>query len=234
MNDLNLPIHIGIIMDGNGRWATKRGLKRSEGHKEGAKTLKKLCIYLNKRGIKYLSLYAFSTENFKREENEVNYLMDLFIQLFKTEFNTLKKENIKVIFSGRKEPLKDEVWLSMQTITNETKDNTGCILNICLNYGSQFEIADTTKKICQMYINKEISLNTIDPVFIQKNLYQDLPPLDLVIRTGGEMRLSNFMLFQASYAELFFTNTYFPDFNEKELEEILTTFLKRNRKFGGN
>ena len=206
MNDLNLPIHIGIIMDGNGRWATKRGLKRSEGHKEGAKTLKKLCIYLNKRGIKYLSLYAFSTENFKREENEVNYLMDLFIQLFKTEFNTLKKENIKVIFSGRKEPLKDEVWLSMQTITNETKDNTGCILNICLNYGSQFEIADTTKRICQMYINKEISLDTIDPVFIQKNLYQDLPPLDLVIRTGGEMRLSNFMLFQASYAELFFTN----------------------------
>ena len=234
MEEKNLPIHLGIIMDGNGRWATQRGLKRSEGHKAGASNLKKLCLYLNKIGLKYLSLYAFSTENFKREEAEVNYLMQLFITMFKTEFATLKKANIKVVFSGGREPLNDEVWQAMQKITNETKDNTGCTLNICLNYGSQTEIVDTTKKICQRYQNKEITLEDITPAYIQKNLYQDLPPLDLVIRTGGEMRLSNFMLYQASYAEFFFTNTYFPDLSETELAKILEDFTQRNRRFGGN
>lgn len=234
MKENNLPIHLGIIMDGNGRWATKRGLRRSEGHKEGANTLKKLCLYLNERGLKYLSLYAFSTENFKREAAEVNYLMQLFITMFKKEFTSLKKANIKVVFSGRHEPLNDEVWEAMQTITEETKDNTGCVLNICLNYGFQAEMVDTTKKISKMVLDNEITLDEISPDLIQKNLYQDLPPLDLVIRTGGEMRLSNFMLYQASYAEFFFTKTYFPDFKEAELEQILASFGKRNRRFGGN
>lgn len=234
MEENNLPIHLGIIMDGNGRWATARGLNRSEGHKEGANTLKKLCLYLNERGLKYLSLYAFSTENFKREAAEVNYLMQLFMTMFKKEFASLKKANIKVVFSGRHEPLNDDVWKSMQKISTETKDNTGCVLNICLNYGSQTEVADMTKKICKMVLNNQIALDDINPELIQKNLYQDLPPLDLVIRTGGEMRLSNFMLYQASYAEFFFTKTYFPDFQEAELDQILESFGKRNRRFGGN
>lgn len=234
MEKLIMPNHLGIIMDGNGRWAVSRGLSRSEGHKAGAENLRKLCLYLNKKGLKYLSLYAFSTENFKRDPKEVNYLMDLFILMFKKEFATLNKENVKVIFSGRREPLREDVLASMDDITNKTKNNTGCCLNICLNYGSQSEIVDMTQKLCQEYKERNISLNDIDIEYIMHNLYQDLPPLDLVIRTGGEMRLSNFMLYQTSYAELAFSKTYFPDLSEEEIDKILEDFSNRNRRFGGN
>ena len=234
MEKLVMPNHLGIIMDGNGRWAVSRGLSRSEGHKAGAENLRKLCLYLNKKGLKYLSLYAFSTENFKRDPKEVNYLMDLFILMFKKEFATLNKENVKVIFSGRREPLREDVLASMDDITNKTKNNTGCCLNICLNYGSQSEIVDMTQKLCQEYKDGSISLNDIDTEYIMHNLYQDLPPLDLVIRTGGEMRLSNFMLYQTSYAELAFSKTYFPDLSEEEIDKILEDFSNRNRRFGGN
>ncbi len=229
-----LPNHIGIIMDGNGRWATKRGLSRSEGHRAGANTLKKLCIFLNQQGLKYLSLYAFSTENFKREAKEVEYLMNLFIKMFKEEFASLHKENVRVVFSGKKEPLRNDVLEAMNELMQKTKDNTGCCLNICLNYGGQYEIADMTKKLCEEYKKDKITLDDITPEYIQENLYQNLPPLDLVIRTGGEQRLSNFMLYQASYAEFFFTDTYFPDLDEKELTRIINDFNKRNRRFGGN
>ncbi len=234
MNEnMKIPQHIGIIMDGNGRWATRRGLTRSEGHRAGADNLKSLCLYLNKLGVKYLSVYAFSTENFKREKKEVDYLMNLFVSMFKKEFNVLMDNNVKVLFSGRKEPLNKKVLVAMDEIKEATKNNTGCCLNICLNYGGQSEIVDMTKKICALYKENVIELEDIDVTLINKNLYQDLPPLDLVIRTSGELRLSNFMMYQASYAEFYFTDTLFPDFNEREFDKALEAFNKRNRTFGG-
>ena len=233
MNDLIMPSHVGIIMDGNGRWATKRGLSRSAGHREGANTLKELCIHISKTDIKYISLYAFSTENFKRDKEEVNYLMNLFITLFKKEFKDLNSNNIKVVFSGRREPLSKKVLDAMDKISKDTCDNTGLVLNICLNYGSQSEIVDMTKRICQLYKEDKITLDDIDLELVQNNLYQNLPPLDLVIRTSGEMRLSNFMMYQASYAEFYFTKTLFPDFTSDEFDEAIREFGNRNRRFGG-
>ena len=231
--DFIIPCHVGIIMDGNGRWATKRGLSRSVGHKAGADNIKKLCLHAADVGVKYLSLYAFSTENFKRSAEEVNFLMDLFIRVFTTEFKVFEENNVKVLFSGRREPLSKKVLETMDEIVERTKNNTALVLNICLNYGGQSEIADTTKKICQMYKDGLIKLEDITPEFIQHNLYQDLPPLDFVIRTSGELRTSNFMPYQSSYAEYYFPKILFPDFDNVEFDKAIEEFNKRNRRFGG-
>ena len=231
--DFIIPCHVGIIMDGNGRWATKRGLSRSVGHKAGADNIKKLCLHAADVGVKYLSLYAFSTENFKRSAEEVNFLMDLFIRVFTTEFKVFEENNVKVLFSGRREPLPKKVLETMDEIVERTKNNTALVLNICLNYGGQSEIADTTKKICQMYKDGLIKLEDITPEFIQHNLYQDLPPLDFVIRTSGELRTSNFMPYQSSYAEYYFPKILFPDFDNAEFDKAIEEFNKRNRRFGG-
>jgi len=225
--------HLGIIMDGNGRWAKKRGFKRSLGHKEGSKTLEKLCLHLVDTDIKYLSVFAFSTENFKRDKEEVDYLMDLFITMFQKEFKKLKEKGVKVVFSGRKNPLRQDVLDSMDKIVEETKNNDNLVLNICLNYGGHSEIVDATKKICNDILNNKITIDEIDESIIEKNLYQQLPPLDLLIRTSGEYRISNFMLWQMSYSELYFTNTLFPDLSTKELDEIIEAYYHRDRKFGG-
>lgn len=231
--DFIIPCHVGIIMDGNGRWATKRGFSRSVGHKAGANNIKKLCLHAADVGVKYLSLYAFSTENFKRSAEEVNFLMDLFIRVFTTEFKVFEENNVKVLFSGRREPLSKKVLETIDGIVERTKNNTALVLNICLNYGGQSEIADTTKKICQMYKDGLIKLEDITPEFIQHNLYQDLPPLDFVIRTSGELRTSNFMLYQSSYAEYYFPKILFPDFDNVEFDKAIEEFNKRNRRFGG-
>ena len=231
--ELKIPEHVGIIMDGNGRWATRRGLVRTAGHKAGAENLKKLCVHVADMGVKYLSVFAFSTENFKRDKNEVDFLMNLFITLFSKEFDFVMDKKIKVVFSGRREPLSEKVLKTMDKIVEDTKDFDGLTFNICLNYGSVYEIADTTKKICEMYKNGEIELDDINPEFIQHNLYQDLPPLDFVIRTSGEFRLSNFMLYQASYAEYYFPEVLFPDFNEEEFDKALLVYNHRDRRFGG-
>ena len=231
--DLIIPKHVGIIMDGNGRWAQQRGMIRTMGHKTAVKTLKGLCLHMAEVGVKYASLYAFSTENFKREKKEVDYLMNLFISSFKKEFKFLIKEDVRVVFSGRRNPLPDGVLEAMDEIVESTKNNTSLVLNICLNYGSHAEIVDTTKKLCEMYKNGDISLDEIDEDFIQENMYQDLPPLDFVIRTSGELRLSNFMMYQASYAEFYFPKVLFPDFNEEEFDKAIVEFNKRNRRFGG-
>ena len=231
--DFIIPCHVGIIMDGNGRWATKRGFSRSVGHKAGADNIKKLCLHAADVGVKYLSLYAFSTENFKRSAEEVNFLMDLFIKVFTTEFKVFEENNVKVLFSGRREPLSKKVLETMDGIVERTKNNTALVLNICLNYGGQSEIADTTKKICQMYKDGLIKLEDITPEFIQHNLYQDLPPLDFVIRTSGELRISNFMPYQSSYAEYYFPKILFPDFDNVEFDKAIQEFNKRNRRFGG-
>ena len=221
------PNHIAIILDGNGRWAEEKGKNRSFGHKAGFETLKKLSLYILKSEVSVLSVYAFSTENFKRSEEEVSFLMNLFIEKFTKEFNYYKKENIKVLFSGREENLSKEVLNAMRKIEEETKDNTMGILNICLNYGSNYEIVDACNKIIKQG-KKDVSVDEFS-----KYLYQDLPMIDLLIRTGREKRLSNFMLYQAAYAEIFFVNTLFPDFDEEAYENVLDDYLKRDRRFGG-
>ena len=228
-----IPTHVGIIMDGNGRWAQERGLVRTMGHKKAIGTLKNLCIHMADLGVKYASLYAFSTENFKRDSKEVDFLMNLFMTSFKEEFDFVQEKKVKVIFSGRREPLPTKVLQAMDELTLRTKDNDALILNICLNYGSHAEIVDTTKKLCELYAKGDITLDEITPEFIQKNMYHDLPPLDFIIRTSGELRLSNFMMYQASYAEFYFPKTYFPDFDEAEFDKAIVEFNKRNRRFGG-
>ena len=232
--NLVIPNHVGIIMDGNGRWAERRGLSRSAGHKEGAETLKKICLYAESLGVKYLSIYAFSTENFKRSKAEVNFLMNLFIEKFTKEFQEIIDHDVKVVFSGRRSPLSKKVLDAMDQLTRRTENNTSLVLNICLNYGGQIEILDMVKKISEQVLNHKISLDDITLDTVSSHLYQDLPPLDFIIRTSGELRLSNFMLYQASYAELYFPKTLFPDFLENEFMEAIVEFNKRIRKFGGN
>lgn len=234
MENLKIPYHVGIILDGNGRWATERGLKRSEGHKAGFETLKILSKYVFTRGVKVLSVFAFSTENFNRSKEEVDYLMNLFLKGFKSSIKEFNKNNIKVVFSGRKEPLSDKVYKSMKSLEKETLNNTGGILNICLNYGGQTEIVDTTKKLINDVLDGKLKTEDITPEIFMKNLYNDLPPMDFLIRTSGEIRVSNFMLFSLAYAEMYFPNTYFPDFKESEFDKALEEYTKRDRRFGKN
>ena len=224
-----IPNHVGIIVDGNGRWATRQGKSRSEGHAAGAKNLDVLCEYIFNKGVKVLSLYVFSTENFKRSDEEVNYLMDLFVKKFKQDFKKFSKKGIKIVFSGRREPLRKEILDIIDDITLKTQDNDKGILNFCLNYGGHAEIIDACKKI----IKDNIDVEQLDDEMFAKYLYNDLPNLDLLIRTGGELRLSNFMLWQAAYAEFYFTDTLFPDFKKEEFDKALESFNNRERRFGG-
>lgn len=229
VNDLKIPTHVGIIVDGNGRWAKEKGLSRSLGHKEGAKNLEKISTYIINKGVKYLSLYVFSTENFKRSDEEVDYLMDLFTNKFKKDANKYNKENIKVIFSGREYPLKEKVLETMKEIEELTKNNTKGTINFCLNYGSQYEIIDAIKKL-----NKDnIDIDNLDIETFNKYMYKELPPIDLLIRTSGEQRLSNFMLWQCAYAEFYFPETYFPDFKKKDFDLAILKYNNRDRRFGG-
>lgn len=225
--------HIAIIMDGNGRWAQKRGLKRSLGHKKGASTLEKIAIHINKMGIEILSVYAFSTDNFKRSKEEVDYLMNLFIEMFNKKFTKLNENGIKVIFSGTKEGLRQDVINSIENIERQTQDNKGAILNVCLNYGGQEEIIRASKRFHSDLINNKVSINDINRDNFYKYLDNNLPAIDILIRTGGDHRLSNFMLYQMTYAEIFFTDTLFPDLKTKEIDNIIKSFLHVDRRFGG-
>lgn len=226
---MNKIRHLGIILDGNGRWAKKRGLNRSLGHKEGLNTLEKIVPVIFKNGIEVLSIFVFSTENFKRPESEVNYLMKLFSNNFDKLNNICNKNNIKIVFSGRIENLPKSVLETEEKLTLNTKNNSKGILNICLNYGGQSEIVDMIKKI----IDLKVPSSEINEEMLYKYLYQDLPPMDLLIRTGGNKRISNFMLYSLAYSELYFTDTYFPDFNEEELLKALNIYNHTERRFGG-
>ena len=232
MENIVIPKHVGIIMDGNGRWAKMRGRKRSFGHLEGSKTLENIALYAIECGIQVLSVYAFSTDNFKRSKEEVDYLMNLFITMFNKKMKKIKDNDIKVIFSGRREPLREDVLASMDKIVEETKNNKRGILNICLNYGGQEEIVDATKKIVELVNKGELNINEIDKNNFYKYLYNDLPPLDLLIRTSGEYRLSNFMPYQSTYSEFYFTDTLFPDFNNQEIDKAIESYSNRDRRFG--
>ena len=224
-----IPNHVAIIMDGNGRWAKKRNLPRSLGHKAGSENLKKLGLHIFKRGVRVLSVYAFSTENFKRSPEEIDYLMNLFVKNFKKELKVFAENNIRVVFSGRKEPLRSDVLEAMDEVVEATKENTGGIFNICLNYGSQYEIVDAVKRI----VSEKKDVSELTPKEFEKYLYQELPPIDFLIRTSGEYRLSNFMMYQSAYAEFYFTDCLFPDFDDKKFDEALQEFQNRDRRFGG-
>lgn len=225
-NNLKIPNHVAIILDGNGRWAKERGKKRTEGHKEGYKNLKNISKYILNKGTKVLSVFAFSTENFKRPKEEVDFLMDLFMQGFNKDASFFQKENIKVVFSGRRNNLRKDVLDAMDKMTETTKNNTKGTLNICLNYGGRAEIVDAANKMIQEGVTE------VTEEIFEKYLYADLPNIDLMIRTSGEVRISNFMLWQLSYAELYFPNCYFPDFNEEEFDKALLEYTKRDRRFG--
>lgn len=229
---MNIPKHVAIIMDGNGRWATKRNLSRSIGHLEGSKTLKKIVEYAFSNGIEILSVFAFSTENFKRSKEEVNYLMNLFVKMFKDYFDELNEKGIKIIFSKKESGLPDKLENIIKDVTEKTKDNKNGIFNVCINYGGQDEIVDVVKKISKKVLDGNINIDGINKNIIEENLYQKLPPIDLLIRTSGEYRISNYMLWQMAYSEMYFTNTYFPDFDEFELKKAIEEYSKRDRRFG--
>lgn len=222
---LKIPNHVAIILDGNGRWAKDRGKKRTEGHKAGSKNLNNISKYILNKGTKVLSVFVFSTENFKRPQEEVDFLMNLFVESFNKDASYFQKENIKVVFSGRKDNLRQDVLDAMDKMTEITKNNTLGTLNICLNYGGRAEIIDA--------VNKAVARGEIvtEETF-SKYLYNDLPDIDLMIRTSGEIRISNFMLWQLSYAELYFPNCYFPDFNESEYDKAILEYTRRDRRFG--
>lgn len=227
MNNIIVPNHIGIIMDGNRRWAKEKKKKTIEGHLAGANRIISLAKYIFDKGVKYLSIYAFSTENFNRSAEEVSYLMGLIIKFFNERVNELHDYNIKIVVSGLRDNLSKEVLKCIDNVVDLTKDNTGGVLNVCLNYGGRREIVDAVNKI------KEANVTVTEETF-GKYLYNDLPDLDYVIRTSGEERISNFMLWQISYAEFYFPKAYFPDFDEKEFDKALEIYNNRNRRFGGN
>ena len=227
MDNIKIPNHVGIILDGNGRWAKEKGLKRTAGHLAGYKNLLDISKYIFDKGTKYLSVFAFSTENFNRPQEEVDYLMDLFIKGFSRDSGFFNKENVKVIFSGKRDKLNDKVLAAMDKMVNDTKNNTKGTVNICLNYGGRSEIVDAVNKIVNDGV-KDITEDTF-----KKYLYHELPDIDFMIRTSGEIRISNFMLWQISYAELYFPKCYFPDFNHEEYDKALIEYTKRDRRFGG-
>ncbi len=230
---LKVPNHVAIIVDGNGRWATERGMSRSEGHNEGFLNVKKLSAYIFSKNIKYLSAYLFSTENFKRSKQEVSFLMNLLVGKLKEILEFCHEEKIKAIFSGREENLSPKVIKAMREIEEETKDYQDRVFNICFNYGGHAEIVDATKKIVKDVNEGKLDIDDLNEDNFSKYLYHDLPPVDLMIRTSGEQRLSNFMLWQNSYAEFYFPKTYFPDFDEKEFDKAILEYTKRDRRFGG-
>lgn len=228
------PNHVAIILDGNRRWAKERGLPSLKGHEAGLKNILDLAPYIIDKGVKYLSVFAFSTENFKRTEEEVKHLMDLFVTWFKKESEKIHKENIKIIFSGRRENLRKDVLEAMDYIKEKTKNNTKGVFNICLNYGGQQEIVDASKKMISDVQNNVLNPDEIDEQTLYRYMYNELPPIDYLIRTSGEQRISNFMIYELSYAEMYFTDVKFPDFDAKEFEHAIDLFNDRDRRFGGN
>ena len=228
-SQLKIPTHVAIIVDGNGRWAKERGLSRLKGHDAGFDNLRELVRYIMSRGVKVLSLYVFSTENFKRAKEEVGHLMDLFVLMYKKELKTFMEENIKVVFSGRDEPLPKSVIKARDELVETTKNNTGGIVNFCMNYGGRAEIMDAVKKIA----HSDVNVDELTDEDFRHYLYQDLPDIDLMIRTSGELRLSNFLLWQNSYAEFYFPKTKFPDFHAADFDQAIVEYTSRDRRFGG-
>ncbi|MBE5907182.1 MAG: isoprenyl transferase [Lachnospiraceae bacterium] len=230
MKELN---HIAIILDGNGRWAKKRGLPRKMGHVQGAKNVEKTCRLCHKKGIKYLTIYAFSTENWKRPEDEVKAIMGLFDSYLDSCIRTSKKDNMRVRLLGDRSGL-TQLLPKIEKLEDVSKDNTGLNLQICINYGSRNEILRGVKSIAKRVEEGEVTAEEITDEMISDSLdTAGIPDPDLMIRTSGEQRLSNYLLWQLAYAEFYFTPVAWPDFDEKELDLAIDTYYHRDRRFGG-
>lgn len=227
MNNELIPKHIAIIMDGNGRWAKERGLKRTAGHEEGAKVVREITTHCSNIGVKYLTLYAFSTENWTRPKLEVEFLMKLLERYFKNELPVYLENNVKFKAIGDLTKFSKKLQNVIRNVEEKTKNCTGLTQVLALNYGSRDEITRAVKRV----LEKDLEIN-------EKNITQNLdtgsiPDVDLLIRTSGEIRVSNYLLWQIAYAEMFFTQTYWPEFSSNELDDIISDFHKRERRFGG-
>ncbi|MBA9072889.1 undecaprenyl diphosphate synthase [Flavobacterium gossypii] len=233
INKDNLPKHLAIIMDGNGRWAKQKGLLRAFGHENGTKAVRETVETCARLGIENLTLYAFSTENWNRPKLEVDTLMKLLINSLKNELKTLTENNIKLNTIGNFEKLPSSAQKELSQVISKTKDNNRMTLTLALSYGSREEIVSAIKNISSKVKNNIISIDAIDESIINQHLYtQNLPDVDLLIRTSGEHRISNFLLWQIAYAELYFTDVLWPDFREKDLYEAIISYQKRERRFG--
>ena len=234
-NKEDLPKHIAIIMDGNRRWAKAKGLPISLGHKQGAETLEKIVRYANKIGLEYLTVYAFSTENWKRTQDEVKSLM-LLLQGYIDKYSKIAdSENIKVQFLGDLTAFTPKMQKGIEDCKNRTKSNTGVTFNIALNYGGRLELTEAMKKIASKVKDGECEIEDIDENMISQNLYTNgMPDPDLLIRTSGEMRTSNFLPWQLVYSEFLFIEKNWPDFSEEDLDNAIIEYQKRTRKFGAN
>ena len=233
INKDNLPKHLAIIMDGNGRWAKQKGLLRAFGHEKGTKSVRITVETCAKLGIENLTLYAFSTENWNRPKLEVDTLMNLLISSLKKEFYTLQKNDIRLNCIGNIDLLPNKAKKELLTVIENTKDNKRMTLTLALSYGSREELLHAIKIISHKVKNNIISIDSIDESIINQHLYtHDLPDVDLVIRTSGEHRISNFLLWQIAYAEFYFTDVLWPDFNEDDLYAAIISYQKRERRFG--
>lgn len=236
-NELDLekiPNHIAIILDGNGRWAQKRGMPRTFGHRKGAFNIRDIATESNKLKIKYLTLFCFSTENWNRPESEVKYIMTAPIRYLKRYYDSIVKSTIRIKLIGRRDRFSKEFLETVNMLEDGTKDHKGLTLIIAFDYGSYDEITNAVKKIAMDYKDNKIAIDDIDEKMIENNLYTaGFPPLDLLIRTSGEQRISNFLLWQLAYSELYFTPTFWPDFDKKELHKAIIDFQSRNRRYGG-
>lgn len=231
--ELIIPRHIAFIMDGNGRWAQKRGLKRTAGHREGSQTLKKLIKELDALGVEYATFYAFSTENWKRPEEEVSELMHLFEQ-YLDELESNSDNNFRICFIGDRTRLDNSLQEKMARYEKASSDRDGLCVCIAINYGGRDEITNAAKRICELSRDGFLDSEKITPELFDSMLYTaNIPPVDLLVRTGGEQRLSNFLLWQSAYAELYFCGTLWPDFNKVSLLKAIKEFSGRNRRFGG-
>ena len=233
INTNNLPRHLAIIMDGNGRWAKQQGMLRAFGHENGVKSVRVTVEACAKLGIGYLTLYAFSTENWNRPKLEVDALMSILMNSLKKEIPTMQKNNIKLNAIGNTSLLPDRARKQLLDVIEQTKTNTGMTLTLALSYGSREEIIAAIKQISEKVKNNQLNVADISESLVTSHLYtHDLPDADLVIRTSGEHRISNFLLWQAAYAELYFTDVLWPDFREKDLHDAIINYQKRERRFG--
>lgn len=229
-----IPQHVAIILDGNGRWGKLHGHERTYGHRFGAANVKSIVRAAGNIGIKKLTLYAFSTENWKRPKLEVKFLMTLFKEYLMNQLRELVKDNVQVHIVGDITKLSESLQKEIKSCENDTADNDGLILNVAINYGGRQELIQACKKISQDVKNGKINADEIDDKYIEAALYSsDAQDVDLLIRTGGEQRISNFLLWQIAYSELYFTSVLWPDFNEEELRKAVDWFSNRNRRFGG-
>ncbi len=230
----NIPKHIGIIMDGNGRWAKSRNLPRNIGHKAGCEAIRDIVKECNQLGIKYLTLYAFSTENWKRPVDEVNLLMRLLVDFLRNEFNELNSKNVVVNYIGEISRLPLNCQKELELAREKTINNTGLVLNLALNYGGRDELVHAFKAMHEDIINKKINEIDIDENLISKYLFTSgMPDPEIIIRPSGEQRLSNFLLWQSAYSEFWYTNIYWPDFKPKHLLQAISDYQNRDRRFGG-